>query len=52
VYLVSKPNAKKPYIVRLAKDGKNLNFGCFATLAEAEAEAIKQRKIHYTHSQW
>lgn len=52
VYLVSKPNAKKPYIVRLAKDGKNLNFGCFATLAEAEAEAIKQRKIHYTHSLW
>ena len=52
VYLSSKPNAKKPYRVRLMKDGKELRFGSFATLAEAEAEAIKQRQIHFPFSQW
>ena len=52
VYLSTKPNARKPYIVRLSKDGKPMRFGSFATLAEAEAEAIKQRKIHYPFSQW
>ena len=52
VYLSPNPNAKKPYIVRLKKDRKQIRFGSFATLAEAEAEAIKQRKIHYPYSQW
>ena len=52
VYLSTKPNAKKPYRVRLKKDGKTMNFGHFATLAEAESEAIKQRRIHYPYSQW
>ena len=46
------PNAKKPYIVYLYKGNKMMNFGSFATLAEAEAEAIRQRKIHYPYSQW
>lgn len=52
VYLASKPNAKKPYYVRLTKDGKEMWLGSFATLAEAEAEAIKQRKALYPYSQW
>ena len=51
VYLSTKPNDKKPYIVRLRKNNKELRFGSFATLAEAEAEAIKQRKIHFPFSQ-
>ena len=46
------PNAKKPYMVELSKNNKKIRFGSFATLAEAEAEAIKQRKIHYPYSQW
>lgn len=52
VYLSPNPNARKPYIVRLKKDGKQMRIGSFATLGEAEAEAIKQRKIHYPYSQW
>ena len=52
VYLETRPNAKKPYFVMLTKGNKKMRFGSFATLAEAEAEAIKQRKIHYPYSQW
>lgn len=52
VYFSPDLNAKKPYRVKLKKDGKEMRFGYFATLAEAEAEAIKQRKIHYPYSQW
>lgn len=52
VRLSPNPNAKKPYKVELSKNNKKISFGSFATLAEAEAEAIKQRKIHYPFSQW
>lgn len=52
VYPSPNPKGGKPYRVILRKDGKNLNFGSFATLDEAEAEAIKQRRIHYPYSQW
>ena len=52
VYLSPNPNAKKPYRVRLRKDGKDMSLGSFATLAEAEAEAIKQRRIHFPYSLW